>query len=75
MYQPSQSHQYLILLIAFSFVIGIIIWKSLRAQVIEASCSNIAGQSSSVYNMNKQLLDPSYSYDSVRARCLQETID
>lgn len=43
-----------------------------KNDIIEAGCSEIAGRSSGLYYKERAIIDPVYSYDNLKARCLQE---
>ena len=47
-------------------------WGKIRPTLIESSCSDIAQRSSGLYYKNRQTLDPQYTYDNLKARCLDD---
>lgn len=74
MFEPEhKSHFYLILFCVIAIFLGWSIYTQYKPMLIQASCSEIAAGSSGLINNESDLLDPSYSYNNIRSKCLQDS--
>ena len=72
MKMPQKSKIYLLIIGALASLIGWGFYTYLRPQIIEAGCADIAEKSSGIYYKNRILMDPSYNFDNLKARCLED---
>ena len=72
-YQQGNSTLYLFILGLVAALIGWAFLAYFRPILIEAGCSDIASKSSGFYNKDLKSLDDYYSYDNLKAKCLQGT--
>lgn len=63
---------YLLIIAASAFLIGWAFNSFLKPAMIEAGCGQIASKSSVLYYKERSLVDPVYSYDNLKAKCLQD---
>ncbi|KKQ35762.1 MAG: hypothetical protein US53_C0071G0004 [Candidatus Woesebacteria bacterium GW2011_GWA1_37_7] len=70
---PKKSKVYLFAVAAFASLIGWAYMNFYKPQVIEASCSEIAVKSSNLFRSNNNLLEPSYTYEYLKAKCMDDS--
>lgn len=73
MYRPeSKKGLYIVFILAIASIIGWAFLYFYRPVIIEASCSDIASNTSGVLSKRQYELDPNYSYDYLKTRCLED---
>ena len=65
---------YLILFILSASALGYLFFFHYRPQIIERGCAEIAAQSSDYLFKGKNIDNSEYSYESVRLRCLEDSL-
>ncbi|OGM32987.1 hypothetical protein A3D01_05690 [Candidatus Woesebacteria bacterium RIFCSPHIGHO2_02_FULL_39_13] len=73
MYQTeSKKGLYIVLILAVASMVGWVFLFYYRPVLIEASCSDIANNSTNLFNRQQNELDPNYNYDYLKSRCLED---
>jgi hypothetical protein len=73
MYEPEKrSKMYLVIVAACASLIGWAFFTYYRPLLIDASCSEVAVQASSISLKKRYEIDPFYNYDNVKARCKED---
>ncbi len=74
MYKPEKENKhYFLVICAVASLVGWAFFTYYRPIVVESSCSDIAATSSNLYLRKRDKLDPYFTYENVKARCLEET--
>ena len=74
MFQPEhKSKFYLFFVLIIAVVIGWSIFTHYKPLIINASCSEIAANSSGFIYEERELYDPTYSYENIRTKCIQDS--
>ena len=73
MFEPEhKSHLYLLLVLIVAIFLGWSVYTQYRPMLIKASCSEIAASSSGFIYKEKDIFEPSYSYESIKSKCMQD---
>ena len=76
MYEPARrSKLYLLIIAAMASLIGWAFFTFYRPLVIEAGCSEIAANTSTVLGKRNSEVDAFFSYDNTKHRCLEDLGD
>lgn len=74
MFEPEhKSKFYLVFVLIVAIVIGWSIFTHYQPLIIQASCSEIAANSSNFIYKERELLDQTYSYDNIKTKCLRDS--
>lgn len=68
-----KSILYLSILIATAVGLGIVFFTYFRPIIVEQGCAEIAQQSSD-YLGNEERVNPRFTFDNVKERCLQDAL-
>ena len=69
-----KSAFYFLLLVLFATALGFLFYNNYRPQIVERGCAEIAAQSSDLIFNNKKPNDPTYEYENVKQRCLEDSL-
>ena len=73
MYKPDgKSKAYLLVILGFASIIAWAFFKYYRPLILEESCSEVALNSSNLYQ-DKKGYDSNYTFDNLKSRCIEET--
>ncbi|MCS7091902.1 MAG: hypothetical protein NZM26_00945 [Patescibacteria group bacterium] len=74
MYETKQTNYlYLFIFVCFSLAFGMLVFFYYKPMIINAQCSDVASKSSFIYK-DRNLIDPTLNYDSLKEKCIQEAL-
>lgn len=73
-YETKQTNYlYLFIFACVSIALGMLVFFYYKPIIIQAQCADMASKSSNIYK-NREFIDPSWEYETLKEKCISESL-